>query len=328
MTTITKKIGFGIASAALLLQTATVYASAASIRVAPSSNNLQVGNTYTVDVKVQGDGQAFDTASATVTASSNLTVNSVILGNCGFSFVKTPIVSDLTFKGAILGGSSEDCTAYSLTLQPNAVGTGTITITEGSVISASSPSTQIISSVQNGNYAISSQGSNNPVPTSVPAQPVEPTPYQFIKSVSAATMDARIAQIDNLTANSGTYSLQLTLIDSSDKPAVGRTVYLSDSVLGTTDKNGQLTANDIKEGIYAVKIMDGDKTTAEEVINVSSTPGTQTLSIREKGMAGDQSKPMVDNKQAIGLGIGALIIVAIAAAVYLIMKRRKNSASA
>jgi hypothetical protein len=151
----------------------------ATINTNPSTNNLTVGQTFSVDVVIDGGGQAFNAAQSTVTVSSNLLIQSLTVtasasGGCNFIFVnknKTPTIANPSFAGAILNGSSPKCTLYTLNMQAVAAGTGTITFTKASVKAYGSHN-EILLSTQNGTYIITSV----PLPTPTPTPTSLPTP--------------------------------------------------------------------------------------------------------------------------------------------------------
>jgi hypothetical protein len=147
-----------------------------TIGILPSSSNEFVGSPFSVDVVVDGAGQEFNAAEATVGVSSNLTINSISIPStipCNFVYTQTPTVSDPSFAGAILGGSSTICKVYTLQIIPNSAGTGIITFTNASV-KAYSDNSDILSSVIDGSYTLTvSSPTNTPVPPT--ATPVPPT---------------------------------------------------------------------------------------------------------------------------------------------------------
>jgi len=110
----------------------------ATINASPASVTLTIGSPTTVNVTVNGGGQAFNAAQATVTVSANLSVTGLSItpaasGGCNFSYTQTPTTTNPSFAGAILASSSTLCTVYALTLNPTSAGTGTISFTNGSV---------------------------------------------------------------------------------------------------------------------------------------------------------------------------------------------------
>lgn len=149
----------------------------ASILVSPSSGTYTQGQTFSVDVKVDGGGTAFNAAQANVTLSSSLQVTDLTIpatssGGCGFTWANnknTPSITNLNFSGAILKTYSLGCTVYTVTLKALTTGTGTFTFTKGSVISYTTHK-QILNSLGNGSYTL------NPVPIPTPTPTLIPTP--------------------------------------------------------------------------------------------------------------------------------------------------------
>lgn len=136
------------------------------IAVSPSSSNVTVGTPFNVDVVVNGGGQIFNAAQATVSLSSNLTVSSLhnpTANACNLQYTQTPSASNTSFAGAIFNGSSTNCKVYSLTIIPSSVGTGTITLTNGAIKSYADAS-EILTGVTNGTYTITS-ATPTPLPT-------------------------------------------------------------------------------------------------------------------------------------------------------------------
>jgi hypothetical protein len=143
----------------------------ATIETNPSSQSVSVGDNFTVDVNIAGNGQAFNAAQADVAVSANIEIVSLSEGDCNLSFTSgtTPTVSNPGFAGAILSGSSLSCTAYTLTLKSVSEGIGTVTISNGSV-KAYSDSSEIFASSQNGTYTAANPTST-PSPTGTPVPP-------------------------------------------------------------------------------------------------------------------------------------------------------------
>ena len=154
--------------------TLTPLPATANINASPAGGSLTISTPVAVNVVVNGGGQALNAAQATVAVSPNLTVSGLAAGNCNFSYTQTPTTGNPSFAGAILSSSSPSCTVYTLTLTPNAAGTGTITFTNGSV-KAYSNNGEILSGVTNGSYAIAVP-SSTPTPTSTPVPTFTPTP--------------------------------------------------------------------------------------------------------------------------------------------------------
>lgn len=137
-----------------------------SITVSPSTQNVTAGSSFNVNVVVNGGGQEFNAAQATVNVSSNLTVNNLhnpTTNACNLQYTLTPSASNPSFAGAIFNGSSTGCTVYTLTLTPVSSGIGTITFTNGAIKSYANAG-EILTGVTNGTYSIAS-ATPTPLPT-------------------------------------------------------------------------------------------------------------------------------------------------------------------
>jgi len=156
----------------------------ATMIVNPSIGSYVVGQTFSMEVVIDGGGQSFNASQADITFSSNLTVQSLIIndvasGGCNFTYVntrKTPTVSSPSFAGAILNGSSTHCKVFSVVILANSAGSGSIALSKTAVKSALNHN-DILSTVQNGSYSISVSVSptSTPTPTSLPPTST-PTP--------------------------------------------------------------------------------------------------------------------------------------------------------
>lgn len=218
-----------------------VAAFAASLGVTPSSSTVSVGSPVAVSLVIDGNGTAFNAAQATVAVSGNLSIANLTLGDCNFSYITTPAVANPSFIGAILGGSSTKCTVYTLTLLPQSGGNGTVTITNAKV--KSYPRAQeILSSVQNGSYSVSTSTSQASV-----------TPYPQL-------------------GGSGTTGTSVSVVDASNMPVKGAVVTLTSpdkgNVQATTGSNGTALFTPLPSGVYDVSIADNGKKIADNVVTV------------------------------------------------------------
>lgn len=174
-------IGGGATNGAFTIQAGTGSIPAtATILTSGASSNYLVGDTFTVDVRVNGGGNSFNAAQATVITSSNLSVLGVGIvpassGGCNFSYTVSPTIANPSFAGAILGGSSSACTVYTLTLRAVASGTGSIQFSSASVKFAVN-SSEILSGVTNGSMTIGVPATPSPTPTPTPNTTATPTP--------------------------------------------------------------------------------------------------------------------------------------------------------
>ncbi len=138
-----------------------------TIVVSPSTSTVNVGTPFNTTIVVSG-GHAFNAAQAHVVTSSNLTITGIHAApspQCNLQYTQTPTINDPSFAGAIYGSSSTNCNVYTLTLTPNAAGSGTITLTNGA-IKAFADSSEILSGVTNGSFTINAA---TPTPTPVGA---------------------------------------------------------------------------------------------------------------------------------------------------------------
>jgi len=156
-----------------VLSYSTSFAASGIISIEPSTSNQTVDQTFKADVKVNGGGTEFNAAQATVSLSQNLNIQDVTLGDCNFAFVKMPTSSNPSFAGVILGGSSNLCTVFSLTLKTVSPGTGYVTLSDASIKEYKSAA-EILSVVKNGSYTISGDSSTSKS-TSVTAFEMTPT---------------------------------------------------------------------------------------------------------------------------------------------------------
>lgn len=144
-----------------------------TINIEPGSGSVAPNQQFTADLVINGGGQPFNAAQADVSVGGNVTVQSVEIvpveqGGCGFTFANqnaTPSVSNLSFAGAILNGSSTQCTLFTVTLIAGNSGSGNISISN-SQVKSSDDSAEIFLSSQNGLFTIST-GNVPPLPQSV-----------------------------------------------------------------------------------------------------------------------------------------------------------------
>lgn len=195
----------------------------ATISVAPSTGSFALGQQFLVNLVVDGGGQAFNAAQAAVAVSSNLTVVNLTVtpassGGCNFTFVNnknTPTATSPSFAGAILNGSSTSCIVYSMTLQANASGTGTITLTKGSV-KAYVNSAEIFLSATSGSYTLGAAPTATPTPilptaTPTPAPPTAtPTPIPPTATPTPTNTPLQPPTIDPQPTDTYLSSLTLT----------------------------------------------------------------------------------------------------------------------
>src|SRR5438132_1713995 len=99
------KILLPILTLLVLFVAPAAHAASAIISITPYTGSYPVGAPFSVDLVIDGKGEGFNAAKATVAVSSALQINNIILGDCHFSFITTPTTTDPSFVGALLGSS-------------------------------------------------------------------------------------------------------------------------------------------------------------------------------------------------------------------------------
>jgi hypothetical protein len=250
------------------------FTSDTKIAASPTSGNKIVGQPFNVDVKVEDSGEAFNAVRATVSVSSNLTVTGIhnaTTNACNLQYTKTPTTSNPSFAGAIFGDSSTGCTVYTMTLTPNAAGTGTVSFSNGSV-KAYADNSEIMTGVTNASFTLG----NGNTPTPTPLLEFQVTnPLQTYKTNFNLT-GTKLATITHIFVNgseedstyptSTTWEVPVTLNlgennftlygkDESDNQTATQTTTVDRHTLG--DINGDGEINLIDASLFAV---DWDKT--------------------------------------------------------------------
>ncbi|MEK7572070.1 MAG: carboxypeptidase-like regulatory domain-containing protein [Patescibacteria group bacterium] len=273
---------------------------AATITLSPSAGTFATNAPFTVAMIIDEETTAFNAAQAKVVLSENLTVQDMTLGNCDFSFVKTPSVQDLSFVGVTLGGSKQNCTIYSLTLLPNRAGTATITMTDGSVKKYGDGS-ELLTAVQYGNYEIGSGNTNNIVANIFTSS--EETP---LVPVSAPATTAILKTEKDLEA----YTVSIKVIDEDNRPLEEAVVTLKPQLnatspiikTGETDASGLVTFADVAPDIYTVTAKKNDKIIAEQIVNTQGSSPVLTLGLQ-------QNKQEAPNYLGFIVGLAGVILV-------------------
>jgi hypothetical protein len=156
-----------------------------TITATPETATVTKGTPFTVDVVVDGGAKTFNAAQADVTVSDSLAVTGLqnpTNGGCNFQYTVTPSIQHPSFAGAILGGSSQRCTVYRLTLTPLTVGTGTVSFTKAQVKAVNPAGEEILDSTIPGFYTITDVS-----PT--------PTPPNLSFSAGSYPLDTYLSQI-------------------------------------------------------------------------------------------------------------------------------------
>jgi hypothetical protein len=329
-----KKILITVLSILPLVWTPASYAASTTINLSPATGTYDIGKTFSVDLVIDGNGDAFNAAKATVQVSANMQVNDVFLGDCNFSFINTPTTTNPSFVGALLGESSEQCTVYTLSVTPLSSATGLITISDASVKKFGNAE-EILQSVQNGTYTLNSAtGSSSQ----------GETPAQSTTTESSGQSVNEAASIIVPESEPGLTTVVLKVVDNNNNPIAGATVSLSTSeptiaqsgtntayttpaaqqneatqttpaaqFQATTDESGIAHITNVPAGVHTIEVKkDDEKQIANKIVNVPANERVMRLGIQEQ-------------KEAINWVQTAIIVITILAMVALVIIYFRNS---
>ena len=232
------------------------FAASTTLGMSPQSGSF--GKPFSVDLVIDGHGDKFNAAQATVNLSANLKMQNLVLGDCNFSFLTTPSLQNPSFAGVILSSSATNCTVYTLTLVPVAKGNGSISLTKASV-RRYGDAVNVLSSTQNGTYTL----------TAALKAPAEPS-------------------TNMMNSQNGLYTVVLKISSSQDTPVTPATVLLkqvsgTQQQQATTDATGTVQFSNLKTGIYDATIEENNTKVGENIINVSGANHVLMLGINLKG---------------------------------------------
>lgn len=274
---------WGVVGLFFLLSTKSIFA--ADMVVSPQTQTYVVGDTFTIDLQIDGKNQDFNAAQAYVSTSSNLSVESVTLGDCHFAFVITPAKSSLQFAGAILGGYERLCTVYSIGLKAISVGSGYVTIQNASVKSYTG-STEILSSTKSGIYTIVANGGGTsvPTPTSYTSNGYTSTPTPVTNNVYTLTQSTPSPTRYSSPTPPSTYTLKVQVKDSAGEPVTQSRVQLEgNSQQAVTNTNGVAEFTAVPAGTHTVTATDSTgKTLSAETLTLGGTSPTIELGIQDE----------------------------------------------
>ncbi|MEP7167568.1 MAG: hypothetical protein ABI758_06365 [Candidatus Woesebacteria bacterium] len=213
-------------------------------------------DTFKVNLELDGNGKLFNAAQATVSLSPNLEVEDLTIGNCNLSFLSTPDITNPSFRGVILGDTSQKCYVYTLTLLAKAKGEATIKLSNTSVIEYKSAS-NILTSSQNGAFTLTA------------VSPKAGMKTESVASESAALQD---------------YSLVIKILSREDKPVQTINVNLTPSLGGksfsqNTSTDGEAIFQKLTPGVYIASVGKGEDD-QKMIINVDGKNHFLTLSMR------------------------------------------------
>jgi hypothetical protein len=273
------------------------YAATTTMDLNPATGSQSIGNKFSVDLIIDGHGEPFNAAKATVEVSSTLQINDLFLGDCNFSFITTPKTSNPSFTGAILGGSANQCTVYTLTLTPVSSGTGLITLSDASVKKYWNAE-EILQSVQNATYTLTS--------TSDTPQQEDTTTHSTSTESSSQPPNQSTTIVPE--SDPGLTTLSLKVIDTKNKPVSGATIILTSTdnevttppvqtnqiqtgsqsqtdLQTTTNKEGIANITNVPPGIHGIEVKNDDKQIANKIVNIPANETVMRLGIQEQKQA-------------------------------------------
>jgi hypothetical protein len=279
MTSIRTKSLAAIITSGLVLLAVPSNAFAATISLSPSASTITVNQPFTVDVILNEQTDRFNAAQANVTLSSNLTVSDMVLGNCNFSFIKTPSTQNPSFVGVTLGDSKNNCRVYTLTILPTGSSNGTISITDGSV-KRNGDAAELLTAVRNGEYTVNSGNIANAL-TSVFTNAVQETPFTPV-TANAATIEVE----EDLES----YTVAVKVVDAQNLPLKDAVVTLKPQLQATSTTVQQVKTNSqgvaefkaVDRNVYTVKASHNDKIVAEHIINTKGSSQVLTLGLQQE----------------------------------------------
>lgn len=280
----------------------STYAASGSILVIPNTGTHTSGSIISASVKIDGGGTLFNAAKATVTLNPKVEINNLTLGDCGFSFIKTPTVSDPSFVGVILGGSSSSCTVYTMTFQASVPGTQLVTLTDSSIKSFQGAQ-EIWSTSQNGSFvinAISQQSSVASLPEISPtAGPAQAGGVKFYSVTYTVPLPANANQAD--------VNVKLDSLSPDDVTVLPPSATDAGPVL-------QVTFKKVPEGVHTLTATYKDKKLAEQIVNVSGDNGNLTFGSSAK-------KP---SYLWVFYAIGIAVLAGVVVGAVILFRRFKN----
>lgn len=251
----------------------------------PSLGSYQVGTPFTTEIFINGHGDLFNAAQATVAVSSNLSIKDITIGDCNFSFITTPTITNPSFLGVILGGSSKNCTLYTLTLLPISPGKGIITISNASVKSYITAQNTLLLS-QNGNFTLNPSASGVTIAPDIITQESQAIDQNSPYSVTVRAVNNENNPIGGITVlldpvQAIAPSMQKKTSVVTEIPTVPSVTESSEQT-AVTDTKGIAKFFNVPKGVHTVVIANNTAPLNKEIFNVAGTNHTLTLGIKVK----------------------------------------------
>lgn len=255
---------FGILGILLCNYTSSAYAANGTIEVNPKNGSYQNGEIITSTIIINGGGENFNAAEASVAVSSNLSVQNLVLGDCDFAFVKTPSIQSLSFAGVILGGNTSSCTLYTVTLKPLMGESGYIFISDASIKSYNGAQ-ELLKNVINSSYTFNTAGQATAnsvvVPTESPAMTNGLNYYTVVYNFSKDKTDENPA-----------YEVILDPEKTERIVVIPSPIPVSPNVLSAVFPN-------VVEGVHTIAVEKDGQELKKDIINVEGTNKQITLGV-------------------------------------------------
>lgn len=231
--------------------TPPTYAAATTMDFSPANGKFD--KAFKVNLIIDGHGDKFNAAEATVKLSPNLKVKDVIMGDCHFSSLRTPSTQNPSFAGIIIKTYSKKCTAYTLTLLPIQKGKATITVADASV-KRYGDAAEVLKKASNASYEL-----------------------------TGVVKDVLGEQMKN-TSKDGLYTVYLSVYSEEDTPVKNATVVLNgvdakDRQEAKTDDKGVAHFSNVKQGVYDAAVTQWWTKVGETIVNVQGTNHVLSLGI-------------------------------------------------
>ena len=279
-----------------------ILATSGSISVNPQSGNYEVESIFSANITIDGGGTPFNAARATASTSQTLNITDITIGDCGFAFVKTPTISDVSFAGVILGSSTKACTLYNLKIEAVSPGEAYILLSDASIKSYKGAS-ELISSIKNGNYTFSNKSSLNNTsvivvsPTQAPK--LDPNGNKLYDVSYSVTLPNNIPASEVVTTLDSILPAQTTIVPSAK----------------TNSTTLKLAFENIPQGVHKITSVYKNQPIADQIV---------TLSGNNKYLVFGTSAVKNDNQYLVWYALIALLLISLSTVGVIIYKVHRN----
>jgi len=247
-----------------------VNAASATINTNPQSGVFD--KPFIVNFVIDGHGERFNAAQATVSISSGFAIQDLVLGDCNLSFLKTPSIQNPSFAGIIISTFTTKCTVYTLILVPIAKGNATVTLSHGSV-KRFGDAAEILAKTINGSYTLT----------------------EALKMPSGSEDQTK-------QSSEGLYTVDLKFSSQDEKKAGNASVSLNsvskkNHVEKITNAQGNVQFFNVQSGIYSVTVTKDNKKIGETILNVNGASHVLTLGINLD--AQKKNNPLLKNQNTL-----------------------------